>query len=199
MPSASRSWKGSGSPPLLLRSSSNTPTPALPPPTAIFAQISATMGSSAPCTSALPVGSLHQATLHIIVWQSNVISVADGDTLMTSATFESVENVTPQDMWSITVQLTPLPNQVLKALTMGHTLMTTTSTPLWMTTERIRHIEPGARVYKGDNVTISFLSHVFFLVSVVCRPYFHFAPLYEETNFYLLAFPSCSIPFIIPL
>ena len=50
-----------------------------------------------------------------------------------------------------------------------------------------------------NSVTISFLSHIFFLVSVVCHFYFHFAPLYEETDFYLLAFPSCSIPFIIPL
>ena len=60
-------------------------------------------------------------------------------------------------------------------------------------------MNPRARVYEGGNVTISFLSHIFFLVSVVRRPYFCFAPLYEETDFYLLAFPSHSIPFIVPL
>ena len=49
------------------------------------------------------------------------------------------------------------------------------------------------------SVTIFFLSHVFFLVSIVCHPYFCFAPLYEETDFYLLAFLSHSVPFIVPL
>ena len=48
-------------------------------------------------------------------------------------------------------------------------------------------------------VTISVLSHIFFLVSVVHRPYFHFTPLHEEVDLYLLAFPSCSNPFIVPL
>ena len=48
-------------------------------------------------------------------------------------------------------------------------------------------------------VTISFLSHVFFLVTIVWYPYFPFAPLHEETNHYLLAFPSYSSSFIIPL
>ena len=42
------------------------------------------------------------------------------------------------------------------------------------------------------SVTIFFLSHIFFLVLVVCQPYFHFAPLHEEVDLYLLAFPhSC--------
>ena len=50
-----------------------------------------------------------------------------------------------------------------------------------------------------NSVTISFLSHVFFLVSIVCHPYLRFAPLHEETDFYLLAFLSHSIPFIVPL
>ena len=38
----------------------------------------------------------------------------------------------------------------------------------------------------GISVTISFLSHVFFLISVVRCPYFSFAPSYQETNRYLL-------------
>ena len=48
-------------------------------------------------------------------------------------------------------------------------------------------------------VTIFFLSHVFFLVSIVRHPYFRFAPSYEETNHYLLAFLSYSSAFILPL
>ena len=44
------------------------------------------------------------------------------------------------------------------------------------------------------SVTISFLSHIFLLVSVVCWPYFHFTPLYEEVDCYLLALPhSCPV------
>ena len=50
-----------------------------------------------------------------------------------------------------------------------------------------------------DIVTISFLSHVFFLVYVVHHPYFCFAPSYEEVDLYLLACPSYSDPFIVPL
>ena len=49
------------------------------------------------------------------------------------------------------------------------------------------------------NVTIFFLSHVFFLVSVVHQPYFHFTPLHEETNHYLLAFLPYSSSLVIPL
>ena len=48
-------------------------------------------------------------------------------------------------------------------------------------------------------VTISFLSHVFFLISVVRRPYFSFAPSYQETDRYLLAFPSYSSLLVLPL
>ena len=47
-------------------------------------------------------------------------------------------------------------------------------------------------MYEGGNVTIFFLSHVFFLVSIVHRPYIHFAPLHEEVDVYLLAFPPSS-------
>ena len=48
-------------------------------------------------------------------------------------------------------------------------------------------------------VTISFLSHVFFLISVIRRPYFSFAPSYQETDRYLLAFLSYSSPLVLPL
>ena len=54
--------------------------------------------------------------LHIIVWKPNVISVIDEDTLMTYATFESVEDVMPMGMWQITVQSTPCLSQQLAAL-----------------------------------------------------------------------------------
>ena len=47
-------------------------------------------------------------------------------------------------------------------------------------------------LWPSTYVTISFLSHVFFLISVVWRPYFFFAPSYEETDHYLLAFPLYS-------
>ena len=49
------------------------------------------------------------------------------------------------------------------------------------------------------NVTISFLSHVFFLITVVQYPYFRFAPLHEETEHYLLALPVYTSPWIVPL
>ena len=49
------------------------------------------------------------------------------------------------------------------------------------------------------NVTISFLFHVFFLISVVRHPYFSFAPSYQEIDLYLLAFPDYSSPLLFPL
>ena len=49
------------------------------------------------------------------------------------------------------------------------------------------------------SVMIFFLYHVFFLVLVVWHPYFHFAPSYEETDHYLLAFPPYSSSFILSL
>ena len=48
-------------------------------------------------------------------------------------------------------------------------------------------------------VTISFLFHVFFLLSVIRRPYFSFTPSYQETDLYLLAFPDYSSPLLFPL
>ena len=54
-------------------------------------------------------------------------------------------------------------------------------------------------VLRALNVTIFFLSHVFFLVSIVQYPYFCFAPSHEEIHHYLLAFLSYSSSFIIPL
>ena len=61
------------------------------------------------------------------------------------------------------------------------------------------HVEPGAQLYEGGNVTISFLYHVFFLILVVQRPYFSFAPSYIVTDLYLLAFPDYSLPLLFPL
>ena len=104
---------------------------------------------------------------HIIVWQPNVISVIDGDTQMKFAIFGSVEDVTPQDMWLITAQSTRLLNQELATLMEEPTPMMMTSTPLWMMTRELVCIEPGAQIYEGGNVTISFLSHVLFLIFIV--------------------------------
>ena len=157
------------------------------------------MACTAQCTPAQPATKPCQVTLSIIVWKPSVVSVIDGDTLTKSVTFESVEDAMPEDMWSVTAQSIHLPNQMLTALMGEPTPMTMTSTPLWMTTRGIGHIKPGAQVYEGGNVTIFFLSHVFFLVSVVRRPYFHFAPSHEEVDHHLLVFPSYSSPFIIPL
>ena len=86
---------------------------------------------------------------------------------MRPAIFGSVEDVTPPDMWSITAQSTCLLNQELAILMEGPTQMMMTSTPLWMTTKGLVCIEPGAQIYEGGNVTISFLSHIFFLISIV--------------------------------
>ena len=199
MSSISRSLKANGSPLQHPESLSNAHIPPPPTPAATFAQISVIMGSSAPCTSALPVVKPCQVMQHIIVWQPNVVSVLDGDILIMSVTFGSVEDATPWGMWSITAQSICLPNQMLEALMGEPTLTMMTSTPLWMTTREIGCVEPGAQVYKGGNVTISFLSHVFFLVSVVQYPYFRFAPLCEETNLYLLIFLLYSSPFIVSL
>ena len=198
MPSAFRLLKSNGSHPPPPESSYNTLAPALPPPNVTFVWISVTMGSSAPCTAALPARRQPPVTLPIIVWQPNVISVIDGDILTKFATFDTVEDAMPPDMWSITVLSTRLPNPTLNLLTGEPTRMMTTSTPLWMMTQKVRSVEPGARIYEGGNVMIFFLSQVFFLVSVVCCPYFHFAPLHKETNSYLLTFPPCSDSFIVP-
>ena len=167
MSSISKSWKDNGSPPPPLKSLSKTPALTPPTPTVTFAQILVTMGSPVPCTPVLPVGNRHRAMRHIIVWQPNVISVFDGDTQMRFAIFESAEDVTPRDMWLITAQSTHLLNQELTILMGEPTQMTMTSTPLWMTTKGLVCIEPGAQIYEGGNVMISFLSHVFFLISIV--------------------------------
>ena len=118
---------------------------------------------------------------------------------MMSAIFESVEGAMNKDMWQITVQSTPCLSQMLNTLIPDHTWRTMTSIPLWMTTERLRYVKPGARMYEGGNVTIFFLSHVFFLILIVCHPYFCFAPQYEEVDNYLLAFDSSSFPLFLPL
>ena len=54
-------------------------------------------------------------------------------------------------------------------------------------------------MYEGSNVMIFFLSHVFFLISITCYPYFHFAPQYEEVDYYLLAFVPFSSPLFLSL
>ena len=145
------------------------------------------------------MGKPHQVTQHIIVWRPGVVSVLDGDIPMLSATFGSVEDAMPQGTWSITAESICLPSQMFAALMEEPIQMTTTSIPLWMTTRGMVRIKPGARMYKGGNVTIFFLSHIFFLVSIVRYPYFHFAPSHEETDYYLLVFPLYSSSFIIPL
>ena len=199
MLSVSKSLKDNGSLPPPLVSSSKTPAPTPPTPNVTIARISVTTDSLALCTPVLPVGNQCWATQHIIVWRPSVISVIDGGTQMRSAIFGSVEDATPRDMWSVTAQSIHLPSQKLTTL-MGEPIpMTMTSILSWMTTREMICVEPGARIYEGGNVTISFLSHVFFLISVVHRPFFSFAPSYEETNHYLLAFPLYSSPLVFPL
>ena len=61
---------------------------------------------------------------------------------------------------------------------------------VYQTTECLVHVY---------SVTISFLSHVSFLIYVVRRPYFSFAPSYQEIDLYLLAFPDYSSPLLFPL
>ena len=156
MSSVFRSPKDNGSLPLPLRFLSKTPVLTPPIPNVTVAQILVTTGSPAPCTPVLPVGNRHWAMWHIIVWQPNVISAIDGDTLTRFATFESVEDAMPQDMWSITAQSIHLSSQKLATLMGELILMMMTSTPLWMTTRELVYIEPGAQVYEGGNVTISF-------------------------------------------
>ena len=200
MSSVSKSLKDNGSLPPPLESWSTTPAPHCPTPSVTFVQILVTMGSSALCTPVLQaVGNQHQVMQHIIVWQPNVISVIDGDTQTRSAIFRSVEDAMPQGMWLITAQSIHLPNPKLTILMEELILTTTTSTPLWMTTRELMCIKPGAQMYEGGNVTISFLTHVFFLISVVRHPYFSFAPFYKETNHYLLAFLTYSSPLMLPL
>ena len=145
----------------------NALVPAPLPPSATFVQISVTMGFSAPCTAAPPVRKRLPVTLPIIVWRPNAISVIGGDILTRCAIFGSAEDAITQAMWSITALSTRLMSPTLDQLMGEPTRTTKTSTPLWMTTREMVCVEPGARIYEGGNVTISFLSHVFFLISVV--------------------------------
>ena len=115
------------------------------------------------------------------------------------ATFESVEDAMSKDMWQITVQSTHCPSQKPTTPMEEPTLMTMTSTPLWRLSEKLRYVDPGAQIYEGGNVTILFLSHIFFLISIVCCPYFHFAPQHEEIDYYLLTFDLLSSSLIFPL
>ena len=95
-----------------------------------------------------------------------MISVIDGDIPMTFAIFGSVVDAMSKDMWWITVQSIPYLSQKLDTLMLGPTQRMTISTPLWMMNEGLRYVEPGAQIYEGGNVTIFFLSYVFFLISV---------------------------------
>ena len=194
-----RSPKDNGSHPRPPVSWSNTPAPAPLPPSATFVRIQVTMDFSAPCIAAPLVKKPPLVTLPIIVWRPNVISVVGGDTQMRYATSESVEDATTRATWSITALTTRLTSQTLDQLMGGPTRMTTISTPLWTTTRGMEYIEPGARLYEGGNVTISYLYHVFFLISVVRRPYFSFAPSHIVTDLYLLAFPDYSLPLLFSL
>ena len=198
-PSISRSPRDSGSHPHPPVSWSNTPTRAPLPPSATFVQIQVTMDSSVPCIAAPPARRQLLATLPIIVWRPNVISALDGDTLMRYATSGSVEDVTIRATWSITALTTRLTSLTLDRLMGEPTRTTTISTPLWMITRGMVCIEPGAQLYEGGNVMISFLYHVFFLISIVRRPYFSFAPSHSVTDLYLLAFPDYSCPLLFPL
>ena len=166
-PSGSRSPKDNGSRPHPPASWFNTPAPALLPPGATFVRIQVTMDSSALCIAAPPARRQLLATLPIIVWRPNVISVVGGDTLTRYATSGSVEDATTQATWSITALTTRLTSQTLDRLMGEPTRTTTISTPLWTTTREMECIEPGARLYEGGNVTISYLYHVFFLISIV--------------------------------
>ena len=151
MSSESRLLKANGLPPQHPEFWSNIHAPPPPTPAVIFAQILVTTGSSAPCMSVLPVGRLHWVMQHIIVWQPSVISVIDGDIPTMSAIFGSVEDATPQGMWSITAQSICSPSQMFAALIGGPIPTTTTSTPLWMTTREIRHMYQawGSSVQRG--------------------------------------------------
>ena len=166
-PSGFRSLKVNGLHCLPPESLYNTLVPAPLPPSATFVWISVTMGFSAPCTAAPPVRKRLPVMLPIIVWKPNVISVVGGDILTRCAIFGSAEDATTQATWSITALSTRLTSPTLDRLMGEPTRMTTTSTPLWMTTREMVCVEPGAQIYKGGNVMISFLSHVFFLISVV--------------------------------
>ena len=72
-----------------------------------------------------------------------MISVVDGNTLAKFATFKSVEDAMPRDMWSITVQSILLTSWTFAVVTAAPTPMTMTSIPLWMTTREVRYVEPG--------------------------------------------------------
>ena len=198
-PSISRSPRDNGSLPHPPISWFNTPARALLPPSAMFVRIQVTMDSSAPCIAAPPVRRQLLATLPIIVWRPNVISAVGGDTLTRYATSGSAEDATIRATWSITALTTHLTSQTLDRLMGEPTRTTTISTPLWMTTREMVCIEPGARLYEGGNVMISFLYHIFFLISIVRRPYFSFALSHSVTDLYLLAFPDYSRPLLFPL
>ena len=157
------------------------------------------MAQNACSTPVPPVIRQPLAMLLIIVWRCNVISVIDGNIPTMSAIFGPVPNAIKENMWWIIVQSTPYPSQKLETLMLDSTQRMMTSIPLWMMNERLRYVEPGAQIYEGGNVMIFFLSRVFFLIRVICHPYFHFTPQYKEVDHYLLAFNPLSLPLFLPL
>ena len=185
----SRLLRDNGSPPLPPGSSFITSSHPLLTPIATF------LYTCSSCQQTAPGHTAHHS------WQHNVISVIDGDIPTMFAILESVPDVMMREgMWQITVQLIPHVSWKLEASMLNPTQRTTTSIPLWITNERLRNVEPGAhQIYKGGNVTIFFLSHVFFLIFVIHCPYFHFTPQYEEVNHYLLTFDPLSSPLLLLL
>ena len=199
MMSSKSRWPKNNGLPLLPQESWYTTQSCPPPPSIVtIAWISVTMAWNAHSTPVPPVTRQPLDMLHIIVWQPNVISVIDGDIPTTYAIFKSVVDVMSQGMWQITVQSTLCLGQKLATLMHVPTQRTMISTPLWMMNKQLRYVEPEAQMYEGGNVTIFFLSHVFFLVSVICHPYFRFAPQYEEVDHYLLAFTPVHIFSFVP-
>ena len=104
------------------------------------------------------------------------------------------------------IALAKLPLQQLKRSVKAYNVDSTTNSKgniVWETNIDVlfpqckENIQP--MVLNLGCVTISFLFHVFFLLSVVRRPYFSFAPSYQETDLYLLAFPDYSSPLLFPL
>ena len=68
--------------------------------------------------------------------------------------------------------------------------------PPWMNwSEGMVCIEPGAQLYEGGNVTIQFLCHTFFLLSITQHPYPSLCLSVEVVDRYLLALGPHVISF----
>lgn len=136
-----------------------------------------------PTCQNLPLGHLQ----HLYPW-AHAISAKDGSILASTAPSVLVELVMLGDMSLLTVCLITIPLR-------KHILSiedTTTKTrgfecPPWIncSKKRIICIESGAQMYKGGNVTIQFLCHTFFLLSITQCSYPFPIPSHEMTNRYL--------------